>query len=445
MPLLLTLLAILTLVALVAWLKLETFIAFVIISLGFGLASGLDVTRTVGAITRGIGSTLGSLVIILGFGAMLGKLVGDSGAAQRITSTLLRVFGTTHIQWALALAGFIVGIPLFYTAGFVILVPLVFTAVATTRLPLLQVAIPMLASLSVAHGYLPPHPSPTAIAQQLHASLSFTLIYGIIIAIPAIVIAGPLFARTLKHRTAGQPPAAFVQTPLPEDRLPSLSTSIISALLPLFLLAGSALIKPLLPPVTGTAGAGGTLALIVDVLGEPHIAMLLSVLVAVYLLGLRRGHSVAAVMKQLEEGFKSVSTILLIVGGAGAFVSVLNETGVSTYIGQQIDALHAPPLIVGWAIAAVIRVCVGSATVAGLTTVGIVLPLVAQHPVSPELMVLAIGSGSLMFSHLNDGGFWIFKEYFDLSIRDTLATWSVMETIVSIVGLVGVLVLDLFV
>lgn len=441
MPLLLTLLAILALVALVAWLKLETFIAFVIVSLGFGLASGLDVTRTVGAITRGIGSTLGSLVIILGFGAMLGKLVGDSGAAQRITATLLRVFGTARIQWALALAGFIVGIPLFYTAGFVILVPLVFTAVATTKLPLLQVAIPMLASLSVAHGYLPPHPSPTAIAQQLHASLSFTLIYGIIIAIPAIVIAGPLFARTLKHRTAGQPPAAFMHKPLPEDQLPSLSTSIVSALLPLFLLAGSALIKPLLP----AEGAFRPLTLAVDVLGEPHIAMLLSVLVAVYLLGLRRGHSVAAVMKQLEEGFKSVSTILLIVGGAGAFVSVLNESGVSTYIGQQIDALHAPTLVVGWAIAAVIRVCVGSATVAGLTTVGIVLPLVAQHPVSPELMVLAIGSGSLMFSHVNDGGFWIFKEYFDLSIKDTLATWSVMETIVSIVGLIGVLVLDLFV
>lgn len=444
MPLLLTLLAILALVALVAWLKLETFIAFVIVSLAFGLASGLDVTRTVAAITRGIGSTLGSLVIILGFGAMLGKLVGDSGAAQRITATLLRLFGTTHIQWALALAGFIVGIPLFYTAGFVILVPLVFTATATTRLPLLQVAIPMLASLSVAHGYLPPHPSPTAIAQQLHASLSFTLIYGIIIAIPAIVLAGPLFARTLTRRTAGHAPPAFTTTPLPEEQLPSLTTSIVSALLPLFLLAGSALIKPWLP-AAGSGGAGGAVTTVVDVLGEPHIAMLLSVLVAVYLLGLRRGHSIPTVMRQLEEGFKGVSTILLIVGGAGAFVSVLNETGVSTYIGQQIDSLHAPTLVVGWAIAAMIRVCVGSATVAGLTTVGIVLPLVAQHPVTPELMVLAIGSGSLMFSHVNDGGFWLFKEYFDLSIRDTLATWSVMETIVSVVGLVGVLVLDLFV
>jgi Gnt-I system high-affinity gluconate transporter len=438
MPLLLTLLALLALIALVAWLKLETFIAFVIVSLGFGLASGLDVTRTVAAITRGIGSTLGSLVIILGFGAMLGKLVGDSGAAQRITAGFLRAFGTARIQWAFAFAAFIVGIPLFYTAGFVILVPIVFTALATTKLPLLQLAIPVTAALSVAHGYLPPHPAPTAIAQQLKASLSLTLIYGIIIAIPAIVIAGPLFARLLKRRTVGHAIPAFTATTIPEEQLPGLATSIVSALLPLFLLAGSALIKPLLPVESAAT-------VVVDVLGEPHIAMLLSLLVAVYLLGLRRGHSMSAVMRQLEDGFKGIAAILLIIGGAGGFVSVLNETGVNTYVGQQLDALQAPTLVVGWAIAAIIRVCVGSATVAGLTTVGIVLPLVAQHPVSPELMVLAIGSGSLMFSHLNDGGFWLFKEYFDLSIRDTLATWSVMETIVSVVGLIGVLVLDVFV
>jgi len=438
MPLLLTLLAILTLVVLVAWFKLETFIAFIIISLGVGFASGLDPARTMAAITRGIGATLGSLVIILGFGAMLGKLVGDSGAAQRITTALLGWFGPSRIQWALALAGFIVGLPLFYTAGFVILVPLVFTAVATTKLPLLQVAIPMLASLSVAHGYLPPHPSPTAIAQQLHASLSLTLVYGMIVAIPAIIIAGPLFARTLKNRTAGHAPAGFAAKTLPEDQLPSLGTSIISALLPVFLLASSAILLPILPDPHPAR-------FVVTTIGEPHIAMLLSLLVAIYLLGLRRGQSMAAVMRQLEEGFKSVAMILLIVAGAGAFMAVLNETGVSKYIGEQLNALHAPPLVLGWGIAAVIRVCVGSATVAGLTTVGIVLPLLAEHAVTPELMVLAIGSGSLMFSHLNDGGFWIFKEYFDLSIKDTLATWSVMETIVSIAGLVGVLVLDWFV
>jgi Gnt-I system high-affinity gluconate transporter len=296
----------------------------------------------------------------------------------------------------------------------------------------------MLASLSVAHGYLPPHPSPTAIAQQLHASLSLTLVYGIIVAIPAIIIAGPLFARTLKHRTAGHAPAGFAAKTLPDDQLPSLGTSIVSALLPVFLLASSAILLPVLPDPHPAR-------FIITTIGEPHIAMLLSLLVAVYLLGLKRGQTMPAVMKQLEEGFKSVATILLIVAGAGAFMAVLNETGVSKYIGEQLNALHAPPLVLGWGIAAVIRVSVGSATVAGLTTVGIVLPLIAEHAVTPELMVLAIGSGSLMFSHLNDGGFWIFKEYFDLSIRDTLATWSVMETIVSIAGLAGVLVLDWFV
>ncbi len=437
MPLLLTLIAILVLVLLV-FLNVETFTAFLIISLGFGLAAGLDVAATVAAITKGIGNTLGSLVIILGFGAMLGKLVADSGAAQRITGALIGLFGLGRIQWALAIAGFIVGIPLFYTAGFIILVPLVFTAAATTGLPLLYVAIPMLASLSVAHGYLPPHPSPTAIAQQLGASLSLTLIYGIIVAIPAIVIAGPLFARTLKHRTAGRPPAGLLVAPRPESELPGLGTSIVAALLPLFLLAGAALLKPWLP-------AAHPVTTVVTVLGDPHIAMLVSVLAGMYLLGLRRGRSMAQIMGQLEDGFKTVATILLVVAGAGAFMQVLNETGVSKYIGAQLDALHAPPLVVGWAIAAVIRVCVGSATVAGLTTVGLVLPLVQQHQTNPELMVLAIGSGSLMFSHVNDGGFWLFKQYFDLSLRETLATWSVMETIVSIVGLGGVLVMDLFI
>jgi Gnt-I system high-affinity gluconate transporter len=440
MPLLLTLLAILALVLLVAWLKLETFIAFVIVSLGFGLVAGLDVAHTVGAITKGIGNTLGSLVIILGFGAMLGKLVAESGAAQRITTALASMAGTKNIQWALALAGFIVGIPLFYTAGFVIVAPLIFTAASTTGLPVLQVAIPMLASLSVAHGYLPPHPSPTAIAQQLHADLSLTLIYGFIVAIPAIVIAGPLFARTLGRgsKVVAHTPTRFLTTPLPEEKLPGLGVSLFAGLLPLFLLAGSALLKPLL------AGAP-TAAFVVEVIGDPHIAMLLSLLTGIYLLGLRRGHSMPFVMRQLESGIKEVSTILLIIAGAGGFMQVLNESGVSVYIGQQLDSLNAPPLIVGWAIAAVIRVCVGSATVAGLTTVGIMLPLIQRHPVTPELMVLAIGSGSLMFSHLNDGGFWLFKEYFDLTIPETLKTWSVMETIVSVVGLIGVLVLDLFV
>lgn len=443
MPLLLTFLALLTLVVLVAWWKLDTFIAFLVIALAFGLASGLDAPRTVAAMTRGIGNTLGSLVIILGFGAMLGKLVGDSGAAQRLTTTLLRLMAGPHrLHWAFAVAGFLVGLPLFYTAGFLILAPLLFTAIAATGRPLVAVAIPMTAALSVTHGLLPPHPAPAAVAQQLHASLGLTLIYGILIAVPVIVLAGPLFARTLGRFTSNRVPAGFTATSLPEEQLPGLGTSLVAALLPMFLLAGSALVKVVLAP---WLPAGHPVMTIVDVMGEPHMAMLVSVLVAVYLLGLRRGQSMPAVMRQLEEGFKGVASLLLVIGGAGGFVAVLNETGVSTYIGQRLDTLAAPPLVVAWVIAAGIRVCVGSATVAGLTTVGIVLPLVVSHDVNPELMVLAIGAGSLMFSHLNDGGFWLFKEYFGLSIKETLSTWSIMETIISVAGLFGVLVLDLFV
>jgi Gnt-I system high-affinity gluconate transporter len=339
----------------------------------------------------------------------------------------------------MALAGLIIGIPLFYTAGFIVVVPLIFAIAATTRLPLLYVGVPMLAALSVAHGFLPPHPSPTAIAEQLHADMSKTLIYGIIVAIPTISIAGPLFAKTLK-KYKPKPSNDIVEIePMPVSEMPRIGISLMTALMPVILLALTAIILFWVSPT-------GFLGRIMEFLGDANIAMLLSVLVAIYFLGIKRGKKIPVIMKQLEEAFKSISVILLIIAGSGIFMQVMSDGGVSVYIGQILKDMQLSPLILGWLIAGIIRVCIGSATVAGLTTVGIMLPILGinQH-IRPELMVLSIGAGSLMFSHVNDGGFWLFKEYFNLTIKQTFLTWTMMETIVSVTGLIGVLILSYFV
>lgn len=439
MPLLLCIAAILLLILFVVYFKIDTFISFLLVSIGLGVAVGMNIHQISSAITKGIGNTLGPLVIILGFGAMLGKLVADSGAAQQITSSLTKIFGTKYIQWGMALAGLIIGIPLFYTAGFIVVVPLIFAIAATTRLPLLYVGIPMLAALSVAHGFLPPHPSPTAIAEQLHANMSKTLIYGIIIAIPTISIAGPLFAKTLR-RYHPKPSNNILQIePMPETEMPRIGISLMTALMPVILLAVTAIIL-------FSVSTKSALGKIMEFIGDPNIAMLLSVLVAIYFLGIKRGKKIPFIMKQLEEAFKSISVILLIIAGSGIFMQVMSDGGVSVYIGEILKDMQLSPLILGWLIAAIIRVCIGSATVAGLTTVGIMMPILGinQH-IRPELMVLSIGAGSLMFSHVNDGGFWLFKEYFNLTIKQTFLTWTMMETIVSITGLIGVLFLSHFV
>ncbi len=438
MPLLIVILGIVLLFILIARFKLNAFITFILVSLLVGIAEGMPLKNVVTSIQNGIGNTLGFLVMILGLGAMLGKLVADSGAAQRITTNLVQSFGRRNIQWAVVLTGFIVGIPMFYSVGFVILVPLVFTVAASTGLPLLYVGLPMLASLSVTHGYLPPHPAPTAIALMFHANLGKTLLYGIVIAIPAIIVAGPLFSRTISNIKA-TPMKEFLNPRVLEDsEMPGIGISIFTALLPVVLIAMDTLAGLLLPEEL-------LFTKILAFLGDPVIAMLLAVLVAIYTLGLARGKKMSEVMDSVSSSIAGITMVLLIIAGAGALKQVLVDSGVSDYIAGILEGSAISPLLLAWSIATVIRVCVGSATVAGLTAAGIVLPLVSATGVSAELMVLAIGSGSLMLSHVNDGGFWLFKEYFNLSVRDTLKTWTVMETTVGIMGLLGVLAMNIFV
>jgi len=403
-----------------------------------GLAEGMNLNSAVISLENGIGNTMGSLVLILGFGSMLGKLVSESGAAQRITMHLIKAFGIKHIQMALMLTGFIVGISLFFDVGFFIMIPLVFTVAATTGLPLLYVGLPILAALSVTHGFLPPHPAPTAIVTLFHADLGKTLIYGIIAAVPAIIISGPVLSKVLS-KVEAKPLAEFLnQKVMTDDEMPGFWVSFFSSLLPVILITVATVAGFLLP-------VDNSVRKILGYIGNPVIAMFISVLVSIYTLGLARGRKITDIMNSLAHSVTTITMIMLLIAGAGALKQVLVDSGVSKYIGDLLSQSSLSPLFLGWLIATVLRFCVGSATVAGITTAGIVLPLVTGGSVNPELMVLAIGAGSLMFGHVNDGGFWLFKEYFNLSIKDTLKTWSVMETSIGISGLIGVMALSIFI
>jgi Gnt-I system high-affinity gluconate transporter len=333
--------------------------------------------------------------------------------------------------------GFIVGIPLFYNVGFVLMVPLIFTVVYQYKLPAVYLGLPMLASLSVTHGFLPPHPSPVALVSQLHANMGLTLMYGMLLAIPAVILAGLVYSRTLKNITV-TPLKIFQVDQTRKGAEPGRANSFFSALLPVILLIVTSLAALALKQ--DSPGRP-----FLNFIADPSIVMLIALLTATYTLGISLGMNMKQIMTIYGDAVKDVSMILLIIAGSGALKQVLTDSGVSKEIANILQGWQMHPLILAWLIAAIIRVCLGSATIAGLTAAGIIGPMMSQVHVNPNLMVLSIGAGSLLFSHVNDAGFWLFKEYFNLSIKDTIRSWSVMETIVALVGLAGVLLLNLFI
>ena len=435
MSLLIILLAVLALIGLISWGKVNAFLAFLLVTLPTGLALGLPPARLLAAVQRGLGDTLASVALVVVLGAMLGKLVAESGAARQIADALVGPFGPGRVPWTMLAAGFVIGIPLFYNVGFLLVIPLIFSVVYQYRLPALSVGLPMLAALSALHGFLPPHPAPTALVAQFHANLGLTFGYGLVVAVPAVVLAGPLYARTLRGIVA-QPPPGLVAAPAAAGPLPGRLNSFLSSLLPVLVLAAVLGLQALVP-------AGGARGAALTFFTDPGVVLLLAVIVATLSLGTAQGRAVPAVMTIFGAAVADVAPILLIIGGAGALKEVLVASGVSRELAAGLQGTGLPPLVLGWALAGFIRVCLGSATVAGLTAAGVMLPVLTHSPgVNPNLLVLAIGAGSLLFSHVNDGGFWLFKEYFGLSVRDTFRSWSVMETIVSVAGLLGVLALD---
>lgn len=426
------------LILLVSWAKINPFLAFLIVSIAAGLFLGIPLNKITASVQKGLGDTLGSLVVIICLGAMLGKLVATSGAAQKIAGVLVNAFGIKYIQLALVAAAFIVGIPLFYGIGFVLMVPLIFSVVYKYKLPAVYIGLPMLASLSVTHGFLPPHPSPSALVVLFHANMGLTLLYGLVIAIPAIILAGPVFAQFLK-KIPSEPLATFRAEDLPDETLPGAANSFFTALLPVILLMVTAAF-----PYVGITNPN--VQKVVAFIGDPSIVMLLALIAGTYILGIRQGKTMGELGTIYADAIKDISLILLIIGGSGAFKQVLTDSGISNQIAAGLQSFNLQPLFLGWVIAAIIRISLGSATVAGLTAAGIVSSMLIKDPsINPNLMVLSIGAGSLAFSHVNDSGFWLYKEYFNLTIKDTILSWSLMETIVAIVGLAGVLILNLFV
>ncbi|SHG38607.1 GntP family permease [Massilia sp. CF038] len=423
------------LTVIIAWAKVQPLIAFVLTALVAALLLGMPIANIPKAIEKGIGDLLGSLTVIICLGAVFGKLIADSGAAQRIASYLIALFGEKRVPLALMITGFVAGIPLYYNVGFVLLVPLVFSLVYQSGRPAVALAIPLVCGLSIAHGFLPPHPSPTALAGQFHADIGRTLLLGIVVGIPTLLIAGPLFAMTLKN-IKGQTSALFKADPKPEAELPGTFNSFASALLPVWLLGGFTVLI-LYPSASAQVNS------LVGFFANPLIIMLLAFASAAVTLGLMRGRRLSVIMTGSGEALRDVAPILLVIAGAGALKQVLVETGVSAQLGAALSTLPVHPLVLGWLIALILRVCLGSATVAGLTAAGIVAPVVVSTGTDASLMVLAVGAGSLMCSHVNDSGFWMFKEYMGLSIKDTFRSWTLMETLVGLFGLLFVMLLSL--
>ena len=435
MPLVIVAIGVVLLLLLMIRFKLNGFIALILVALAVGVMQGMPVNKVIGSIKAGVGGTLGSLALIMGFGAMLGKLLADCGGAQRIATTLIAKFGTKYIQWAVVLTGFTVGFALFYEVGFVLLLPLVLTIAASARVPLLYVGVPMAAALSVTHGFLPPHPGPTAIATLFHADMGKTLLFGTLLGIPTVILAGPVYTRFLKSIDKPIPEGLYNKKTFTEEEMPGFGVSVGTSLVPVVLMALRAVAEMVLPK-------GHALLAYAEFFGDPIMATLIAVLIALFTFGLNRGRTMDEVMQTLTDSIKIIAMMLLIIGGGGAFKQVLVDSGVDKYIAGLMEGSTISPIVLAWSVAAALRIALGSATVAAITAGGIVAPIIATTGVSPELMVIAVGSGSVIFSHVNDPGFWLFKEYFNLTIGETIRAWSGLETVIAVCGLVGCLLMQ---
>ncbi|MED4409316.1 GntP family permease [Bacillus licheniformis] len=448
MPLLIVAIGIVALLLLIMGLKLNTFVSLIIVSFGVALALGMPFDDIVKTIEQGLGGTLGHIALIFGLGAMLGKLIADSGGAQRIAKTLVNKFGEKNIQWAVVIASFIIGVALFFEVGLVLLIPIVFAISRELKISILYLGIPMTAALSVTHGFLPPHPGPTAIAGELGANIGEVLLYGIIVAIPTVLLAGPLFTKLAKKivpqsfEKMGSIASLGEQKTFKLEETPAFGISVFTAMLPVIIMSISTIIT-LIQETMGLADNSFLAA--IRLIGNASTSMVISLLVAIYTMGIARKIPIKQVMDSCSTAITQIGMMLLIIGGGGAFKQVLINGGVGDYVAELFKGTAMSPILLAWVIAAILRISLGSATVAALSTTGLVLPMLGQSDVNLALVVLATGAGSVIASHVNDAGFWMFKEYFGLSMKETFATWTLLETIIAVAGLGFTLLLSLFV
>ncbi|MGD6944113.1 gluconate:H+ symporter [Cytobacillus gottheilii] len=440
MPLLYAALGVVLILILMIPLKMNGFIALLLAAILVGLLQGMDLNHILESMTHGIGGQIDELILILGFGAMLGNVMADAGAAQKIANTLIDKMGVKRVQIAMLIAAYILGITMFFEVAFVLLIPLVFTIARQTKLNLLWVALPTVVGLSTTHSFLPPHPGPAAVAGVFGASQGVTLLYGLMIAIPvgtAIALLWPRlpFVRSLNPSI----PEGLVTTKMfKEEEMPGFFASVSATLIPVFLMAILAIAEIFLPE-------GNAFRHYMEFFGSAPIALLLALLLSFYLLGPKIGRSLKDVMNSCSNAIKPMGMIILVIGAGGAFKEILVESGVSDYIQQITSGWDISPIILAWLIAVILRIALGSATVAVMTASGIVLPIAQASGISMELMVLAVTSGSVAFSHVNDPGFWMYKEYLNLSLVDALKSRTTYTTALAILGLIGVLILNVFV
>lgn len=447
-PLIAVVIGVLILLMLIMWFKLNTFISLIITSMVTGVLLGMPLDTIVTTIEKGMGDTLGHIAIIFGLGSILGKLLSDGGGATRIADTLINVFGKKYVTWAMLIASFIIGISLFLEVAFVLLIPLVFTSAKRMEISNLKVGLPMATSIAVTHGFLPPHPGPVAISEAVNANIGHVLMYGFIIGIPLAIIVGGLFPKIAYKLTPGAFEREGDQSAIGEIKtfenkdLPSFGISLLTALAPVILM----LLATIVQLITGNEdGKAHGIEGFIYFIGTSVSAMLIAVLFAIYSMGIRRKQSMKQIMDTVTNAITPIAMLILIIGGGGTFKQILIDGGVGDTISEIFKGTEMSPLILAWLAAALLRTALGSTTVAAISSVGIVLPLLQSTDVNISLVVLAIGAGSIFCSHVNDAGFWMFKEYFGLTMKETFLTWTLLESILSVVGLGLILVVNLIV
>jgi GntP family gluconate:H+ symporter len=433
--------AVVALIVLIARLKVHPFIALIVASLAIGAAAGMPLIAVVKTFQDGVGSVLGFIAVVVGLGTMLGKMMAESGSATRIATTLIALFGERRVHWAIMCVAFIVGIPVFFQVGFVLLIPLVFTIARRTGMSLVKIGIPLVAGLSVVHGMVPPHPAAMLAVSAYGADVGRTILYAILVGLPTASLAGPIFASWISPRIslpAENPMAAQLEGSV-RPEMPGFGISVFTVLIPVILMlsaSGADVALDAASPLRGT----------LDVVGSPIVSLLVALLFSFWSLGYQQGFTPGQILTFTNACLAPTAAILLVIGAGGGFNNVLLESGVGKAIADVALQSHVSPILLAWTVAALIRAATGSATVAMTTAAGIVAPIAAATPGShPELLAVATGAGSLVLSHVNDSGFWLIKEFFDMTVVQTLQTWTVAETIIGVAGLGFTLLLKLVV
>lgn len=423
--------AIIALIVLIARYRLNPFVVITLVSIGLALVAGMPAAGIVGSYEAGVGKTLGHIALVVALGTMIGKMMAESGGAEQVARTLIDRFGERNAHWAMVCIAFLVGLPLFFEVGFVLLVPIAFTVAKRVGVSILMVGLPMVAGLSVVHALVPPHPAAMLAVQAYQASVGQTLFYAILIGIPTAIIAGPLYARFIVPRIqlpAENPLATQFLERAPRDTLPGFGITLATILLPVLLMLLGGWANLISPPGSGFNS-------FLTFIGNSVIALLLATLLSFWTLGLAQGFNRDAILRFTQECLAPTASITLLVGAGGGLNRILIDSGVTREIVGLAQDFHLSPLFMGWLFAALMRIATGSATVAMTTASGIVAPVAIGlgYP-HPELLVLATGAGSVILSHVNDGGFWLIKEYFNMTVAQTFKTWTVLETLISVVA-----------